>query len=521
MRLRRSILLALSSGVLQALAQPPFGMWPLAFVAVLPLLLAAEPDQAPGSGRRNLLLGLVAGLAFYLPGLFWITHTMTVFGELSWPVSLLLLLGFASIFAIDMAALLWAFGRALRFGAGAGLAVFPLLWAAMELLKSRLWTGYPWLLASHALVPRPELLWPSTILGVSFLSALVVTVSVALLASIRDVGSKSGAIGFAVLVLVVIFFGAGFVRNPWARRAGAPRPATLRVLVIQPGVPQKARWDFQERGKIYRDLLEQTRAAAARTAPELIVWSESSLPFGFDSSLQVQQDVKALAQETGASILLNTIREESEDVYFNSARVIAPGGSVSEAYDKRHLVPFGEYVPARWIFGWAGKIVRGIGDFTAGTRAHPLPVGFTREGQKLEALAGVAVCYEAVFPEIFREASRDGANFFVTITNDGWYGGLGAEEQHWNGAVVSAVASGRSLVRAAVSGISGFVSPDGEVIARIPLGQKGEIAADLPLRADSVPSERCGDVFAWFSAAIASCVILLSRGRIAKSGGAS
>jgi apolipoprotein N-acyltransferase len=504
--LRNRLLLGAFSGGLFALAHPPASLWPLVFVAPLPLLLVIRPD-GEGEGRRNLLVGAVAGMAFFLPALFWVTHVMRVFGGLPAIVSWLLWLVFAAIFAVDFAAMCWALGRALRFGPAVGLALFPLLFAAQEALRSWAWTGFPWVLSSQALVARPELLWPSTVLGGLFLSALVAAVPAALVVGAREMGKRGSAVAFGVLLAVALLFATGIVRYRLVRQAGRPRPATIRVAVVQSNVPQGERWDFDAREKILRDLFEQTRALAP-AGPELIVWSESALPVDIDDDPRVRGEVSRLAGELHASILLNTIRTESDGRYFNSARVVAPDGSISFAYDKRHLVPFGEYVPAKWIFGWAGKIVRGIGDFSPSDEVRPLPVGFRHEGEEMEALVAVAVCYEAVFPDVFVDGAREGAVLAASLTNDAWYGGLGAEEQHWNGAVAAAVASGRGLVRAAVTGISGIVTSDGEVLARIPYAKKGAVVAELPLRDDPTLAVRTGNLFRLAAALASLCAIL-------------
>lgn len=500
---RRRLALAALGGALLAAAHPPYGAWPLAFLAGWPLLAAIRPDGARREGGRNAAVGLVAGYAFFLPLLFWITHVTRVFGNLPAPVAGLVWLLFASVFAVDLAALAWALGRIARRGPVLLAALFPVAWVAQEWIRSWLWTGFPWGLLNQALVPRPELLWPSTWLGGSFVSALVATVGALLFLVLHRFGSRSSLLGFGLLAALAATWGGGAVLVG-TREARGP---VLRVAVIQPNVPQGERWSPERADAIWRDLEARTLAVAARE-PGLVIWPESAMPWDIDEEPPVAAAVAHLAGRIGAPILVNTVRFAGDGKLRNSARLVLPGGLAAEVADKRHLVPFGEYVPRP--FAWAGKIVRGIGDFSPGEEVAPLPVPFLSRGESMEALLGVAICYEAVYPDVFRDGARGGANLVATITNDAWYGGLGAEEQHWNGAVAAAVESGRSLARAAITGISGLVDDRGRVLGRVPYGTDGAAVADLPLSDRAIPSHRLAGVVPVAAFVLTLCAILFA-----------
>jgi apolipoprotein N-acyltransferase len=159
------------------------------------------------------------------------------------------------------------------------------------------------------------------------------------------------------------------------------------------------------------------------------------------------------------------------------------------------LVPFGEYIPVRWLLFFAQPLVEGFSDFSAGQQLTLLPLG----GHRLS----VAVCYEAVFPWLSRKAVRQGSQLLATITNDAWYGTSAAPYQHFQQARVRAVETGRYLVRAANTGISAVVDPYGRVQVQSPLFQTGTWTGDVRWLDGTTPYVRIGDAVAW------ACMLVL------------
>ena len=174
---------------------------------------------------------------------------------------------------------------------------------------------------------------------------------------------------------------------------------------------------------------------------------------------------------------------------YNTAFLLGTDGQIHGRYDKRHLVPFGEYVPLQQVFFFLDKLVVGIGDFGRGRRATV----FSLDGVRFS----VMICYEAIFPGEVREFGRDGAEFLVNITNDAWFGRSGAPSQHLAMAAMRAVENGMYLVRAANTGISAVVAPTGEILAETGIFTEATLLGTIHPRLRETPYTRYGDMLAW------------------------
>ena len=197
----------------------------------------------------------------------------------------------------------------------------------------------------------------------------------------------------------------------------------------------------------------------------LVVWPESAAwPFEFRRDPWFDQDLHAMV-DRGCTLIFNSSHPIG-DSFYNSAYLLSASLPVVR-YDKRHLVPFGEYVPFRGVFGWMDKLARSAGEFRPADATVLLPW----EGEKL----GMSICYEVVFPSEVAELVRSGATMLVTVTNDAWYGDTSAPWQHFRAARFRAAESRRPLLRAAITGVSAYVAPDGSVQARIGVFKEGVI----------------------------------------------
>ena len=257
-----------------------------------------------------------------------------------------------------------------------------------------------------------------------------------------------------------------------------PRPSdeVLKVGVVQPNVDQDIRWDRGTAERIQRDLEDQTRALCRADRPVVVLWPESASPFAWSFNAAFRERVQRLCRELDVAILMSTVWSDAPGdenaPYYNAALLVTKDGPVLPPYYKQRLVPFGEYVPLAPILRMIKPISRAVpGGFTPGAATVLLSLGTWR--------LGGAVCYEVVYPWIARAEARAGADVLFTLTNDAWYGRAGAQRQHWQAAVLRAVETGRPLVRAAVTGISGAVEPDGRVLVSLPAGRKGAFSAPV------------------------------------------
>jgi apolipoprotein N-acyltransferase len=253
-----------------------------------------------------------------------------------------------------------------------------------------------------------------------------------------------------------------------------------------------------------------TRALLRKAPSDLVLWPESATLLAWPWSEGFRQEITRLCREEKTALLFNTVWSDhpADDnaPYYNSALLVDGNGVVGEPYHKLRLVPFGEYVPLRSLFGWVNQVSQAApGAFTPGARAIPLELSGVR--------LGGAICYEVVYPWIAREQVAAGADALFTLTNDAWYGTGGAQEQHWQAAVFRAVETGRPMLRAAVTGISGWVDGRGRILARLGPGARAGIAGRLrvPPRGFRTLAGRLGDAVSFVCAAALLVAILRAR----------
>jgi apolipoprotein N-acyltransferase len=285
----------------------------------------------------------------------------------------------------------------------------------------------------------------------------------------------------------------------------------VRVGLVQASILQEEKWEEAKAADNIARHAALTIQAAERGA-RLVVWPESSVPFYFDRTPTLADDLRRLVRERGLYLLFgNDDREEAAGSYkvWVGAKMLTPRGELSYRYHKIRLVPFGEYVPLQSLLTLGGritaKLVQQVADFTPGTEYSIAEV----EGHNLAS----TICYEAIFPDLVREFSARGAEMLVNITNDGWYGRSSAPYQHFSMAVFRAVENGRYLVRAANTGITAVVDPRGRVVARTQLFERTALVRDVPFVTGLTFYVRHGDVFAWGCLAAACALALAARRR--------
>ena len=479
-----ALLLAALSGVGLYLSFPPLGLWPLAFVALVPLLVAL--DRAPR--RLAFWLGTLAGMVFYPLNLSWVTHAMAVYGGLSWGLSVLLLF----LLSLYLALYVGAFSAGwvwLRPASGLGRVLFAAsLWVALEFLRTYLLTGFPWAFLAYTqaqALPLVQIVSVTGMYGVSFLVVLV-NATVALALSERRLRPVLAPALTACLVLIVtLAYGVRALSLP--ERSGG-----LSVAVLQGNIDQGVKWD-PAFGRATIETYERLTREAARAGAALIVWPEAAIPLLLRREPEALARVTRLASETKRFLLVGSPDLEDRRFY-NSAFLISPDGVLVQRYDKIHLVPFGEYVPFRPLLGFAEKLASGaIGDFAPGREptVFRLPKGSF----------GVTISYEVYFPAEVRRLFRRGAGFLVNITNDAWYGRSAAPTQHLAMTVFRAVEHGAFLVRSANTGISAIIDPRGRVQGRSAIFTEAILLGEIQGRGEKTIYTRVGDLFAWVAAA--------------------
>lgn len=483
---RADLALAALSGGTLTLAFPGVDLGLLAWVALAPWL-AWIPGRTPG---RAALGGLVAGLVFHLGGLWWIADTVMRHGNLPdviaapVAVSVLLVLAlylslFTAAFAATLAWLRPATGPAFVLAAA-------ILWVALEYLRAHLLSGFPWNLLGYSQYRNFSLLPIVTVTGVYGLSFLVLAVNAALSWGLlcwgrwREVGS--GAVVVAGLVALALFPGGSIAR------ASASR-ASIAVTLVQGNIAQELKWDPSRQLETVATYRRLSLAAALEGRPALIVWPETAVPSSLEAH-DIREAVLAVARAGQVSLLVGALHaDRTTGRVHNSAFLVDPSGVVTDRYDKVHLVPFGEYVPLRRLLFFADWFVSGgIGEITPGEAIRVLMSSAGR--------FGVMICYEAIFPELARRAVAGGAEFLVNITNDAWFGRTSAPYQHLAMATVRAVENQVYVIRAANTGISAIIAPDGRIVRASGLFTREVVAGSIEPRRRTTFYTRHGDVVA-------------------------
>lgn len=482
------------SGLLLAASFPRYGHPIVAWVALVPLawaLMLLRPATARGAWRDGLTAGLTAGTVGFAGTIYWTREVVQQFGGLAGPLAVLAMLLLALYMAIYTGVAAGVTALACRRAGAAGLLVLPAAWVATEFARGWAFGGFPWtpIGSSQATVlPVAQL---ASLTGVYGLSALVVLVNALLgLTLCGRARQRAGAVLVAALLVgVTVLWGQARMSAPVLTQAGTP----LTVGIVQGNVEQGDKWDPRLADRILEDHLRLTRAAVARGA-RYVLWPESSTPFMLEED-PAGREVHRLARELRVPILVGSdeVRRQPLRLY-NAAHLLGPDGLTEAVYRKRHLVPFGEFIPLKGLLSFVAPLVQSFAEFVPGTETVLLPV----DGHP----TSTSICYEVVYPGLVREAVVMGSELLTTITNDAWYGRTSAPFQHFELASLRAIEQGRYLVRAANTGISGIVDPYGRVTLRSPLFEQTVLVGEVRLLRDRTVYGRTGDVVAWAAVAV-------------------
>lgn len=383
------------------------------------------------------------------------------------------------------------------------ILVLALAFALAEFLRARLLTGFPWNEIGMMAAPWPLFMQTAAVWGTHGLTLVgIVVFSLPVLALRR----QAGRLAVAVLGLALLAFHGAYGGYRLAAELPAPEPKPSHVRIVQPAIDQSRKWDPAEANAILRLLMDMT--ARGRTAPdEIVIWPESSFPYLISD---VSPVVAAAAQSLGpgARLLAGAARMEepagAAPRYYNSILSIRPDGTVDGRFDKLHLVPFGEYLPFQSFLERLGIM-----------QLTQLPGGFSAAQERRSgSVEGVPpflplICYEVIFPSEIRREPGDA--FVLNVTNDAWYGETPGPYQHLAHARLTALALGLPLVRAANSGISVVTDSVGRDVARMDLGERGTIAAELPAPGPETMVSKHGNLVFWLLSAAALLTVVALR----------
>ena len=480
----RNILLFLA-GVLHVLAFSPFNLWWMSIVSLS--LLFALHQRNPVHPFKS---GYLYGLGMFGVGTSWVFNSLYDFGEA--PILAAAAITFISILVLSLfPALVLKTHTKLQTSAlniWINVLIFAALWAIFEWVRSWVLTGFPWLLVGHVLVDSP-LSGVIPVFGVFAGSALMAFLAASVIALILSNSQQviKGLIGLGVLILCCYFAGA----IEWTSKLG---DRAIKVSAIQANIPFEMKWDKSRRHEIYQAYAELT---SHHWDSDIVVWPETAIPtFYRVANKDFIPSFEKLLKQHNTELLSGVFTYESDsERIFNS--LVTLGGDV-QIYNKQHLVPFGEYLPMRWVFEVFRSLVTiPMSDLSAGEGSSVL--------QMKGIPIGVSICYEAAFGEEIKRALPD-AQLLMNVTNDAWFGDSLAPHQHLQIARTRSLETGRYMVRAANTGVSAVIDMKGRVLAQSDQFVDSVVTEDVWPMHGSTPFIIWGN---WAIISILSALVLL------------
>jgi apolipoprotein N-acyltransferase len=469
---------------------------------LLIVLFGARPKVA-------FLCGFLHSMFFVITCVPWIATVLAVHGGISkaggWGI--LLLIG--AVFGILTGTFAWSVNRLARQSILLACIGAPFLWVTFEFIRTRMpEISFPWGLLGYPASANLALLQLTSITGIYGLSFLVASVNALLAwcdASTSTPAARRLTILIATIALILIVMFAGPRLVPQA----APNHYARAVQVNFPEVMEYPQQWFASHAADLDEIENLSLASDARH-PDLLIWPEAPAPFSFEDA-QYVRIASSVATSFGHPFLSGSIewrplpgpsnpKTMHLQVPYNSAVLLDPQGHNVFTYDKIHLVPFGEYEPFPLIHRVVQSVSSEVGGFQKGSKyavAH-LPNGAT---------LATFICYEAIFPGEIRNFAAEGAQLFINISNDGWFGHSAAAEQHLRIARVRAAENRRWLLRVTNNGITASIDPYGRIFSPLPTDVRA--AADLPydFRTDETPYTRFDDWFAWLCTIISAILL--------------
>ena len=434
-------LLMLFAGVLAVTAFAPFGWYPVILVSLV-LLFNQWLHDSPAQSFRH---GFLFGLGFFGTGVTWVFNSIHVFGHVPVPGALGVTLGLVLVLSLYPALLGYLLRRFIQSTSWPALLVaMPAGWVLSEWLRSWLFTGFPWLNVANSQIDSP-LAGYLPVLGVYGTGWLLALLAVLLLSLVRD----QRRLPSGLLFLAVIVAGLLLERVQWT----TPRGDALSVSLVQGNISQDEKWEPENLLSTFRRYSELTFSNGP--VSDLTVWPETAIPaFHHQVSETFIPFLQEELQKTGTALLTGIpVLEREHWEYYNAVITL---GDEPAFYYKQHLVPYGEYLPLRWLIGDAlDALAVPNADFSRGTDSQPLL-------QAAGYPVSTSVCFEVVFGEqIIRDLPE--AAMLVNVSNDAWFGDSLAPHQHLEMARVRAVETGRPMLRATNTGISAIINQRGEV----------------------------------------------------------
>lgn len=489
---------AAATALLLIFSFPNFELWFLAWVGLVPLLIAIARRPSP---LRALILGWAAGTVFFYATCYWLTYSMIHYGGLPTIVAYLLLVPAAIVIGIFPGLAMMLVALAIKRWGEWAVLLAPVFWTAFEWVRLGV-TGQLWNALGYSQAFKWPLIQPAGWGGVYAVSFLIVVINAVIALVIVKRTLRATVTSF--FLVMSVFFVIAFSRVDPMPRFTSDGVMSLCVVAVQPNVPMSPVKSVEEMAQLLeRHLTLSTEAlknCSGSYERRLVIWPESPMNFTYGNAREFQELVTRFSLENGTYLLLNSLEPAPGGGSYNSALLINGNAPITQ-YDKIRLMPFGEYVPLpQWLPG-ASLITGIVGEFTPGNKYTLMGVGDYR--------AGVFICIESAYPWIARRMTNEGANLLINISNDGYLGPTAVMRQHLANAIFRAVENGRPLLRVTNTGISAEITAGGKIE-----DQTGPFQTDvrvwhyLPVDAPTSYTEN-GDRFVLFCATITALLLIV------------
>jgi apolipoprotein N-acyltransferase len=448
LKLKTQPLYAFLLGAFAVLGFAPFYIFPATIVALIGIIYLWA--KAP-SAKASLKLGFQFGLGLYTVGIYWIYISLHDFGGMPW--------WFASFCTFCLCAFMALFPALVGyFSKRLGYLTIstPILWGLSDWVRGWIFTGFPWLTLGYSQTPYSPLAGYMPIVGVYGVSVMTALLAACVAVWLANRQTTSLTWRRKAIITMTLLITVGFVLKAieWSSPMGEP----FRASLIQGNVPQDIKWSPDAAEATIKQYVEMTKDSQA----QLIILPETALPvIASQLDPEVKEKLSAHAKQNEGNVIVGMV-EYNPDAreYFNSA--ISFGIAPSQSYSKNHLVPFGEFIPLKEVFGWVYRdwLTIPLSDLArGGSQQRPMLLN----NQKV----AINICYEDVFGEEIISQLPE-ATVLVNISNDAWYGQSYAADQHMQFSQARAIETGRMMLRSTNTGATAMIDQHGYVLAHAP-----------------------------------------------------
>ncbi len=430
-------------------AFPPFNLYPLAFIAFIPLFFSFEKE-------KSFLKLFLSGFIFNFLLLYWLFPVLTGYGGMPWYFAVLSLILLFSYLSLYLSIPLYFFKNKLIF-------LFPFFYLSFEIILEHFLTGFPWGILANSQASNTGLNYLFHFLGVRGVSLFVLFSNIIIYKTIKSKNRNASLI--TIFLIIVLNIPGYFIK--------VKKGKEIKVAAVQGNEKMNTVWTGERVLSEFEKYMRYTRKAV-REGAKVIAWPEFCFPYYPKYQSSLTNKLKEFTKINDIILILGANDLESGN-YYNTAFIFYKGKM--DYYHKVHLTPFGEYIPYKKIFFFANKIANVEGEFTKGKNVKVFDI----DGLKI----GIPICYEMVFPSLIKKFYDKGVNLLVTITNDSWFGNTSGPVQHFYLSRIRAMEMSVPVLRAATSGISGVFEYDGKILKKLGYGKEGLIMSKIYVKEKS------------------------------------